>query len=376
MNTAAFPSPCFILEEDKLRAHLEKLQALAQTCDISIILALKGFAYGYILPLVAKYLQGAAASSLYEARLAYEEMGITAHVYAPAYMPALFTKLLPYAARISFNSLAEYERYGAAAQRAGISCGLRIQPEWGSAPRPFYDPTTPGSRFGVSAQDLAQGLPKGIEGLHLHALCEADSYALEQVLNAAKQRFGHVFGQLRWLNLGGGHLFTEKSYDLAHFKSGIADLRKTYPDLELIFEPSSAVVWHTGVLKSTVLDIVQHAGIKTAILDISFTCHIPDALEMPYRPQVQGAALNNSLTHSYRLGGISCLAGDFLEGYSFANPLAVGDTLIFENMMHYSMVKTTHFNGVVHPALGIWQTERGATLLKTFTYSHYKENLS
>ncbi len=376
MDTAAFPSPCFILDEDKLRAHMLMLQQLSQRCDIDILLALKGFAYWRVFRLMAPYLQGAAVSSLHEARLVHEEMGGQVHAYAPVYMPTQVKDLLPYVTRMSFNSLAEYARYGARARQGNVSCGLRIQPGYSLAPSPFYDPATPGSRFGVSATELVKGLPSGIEGLHLHALCEADSYALEKVLVAANDRFGQFFGQLQWLNLGGGHLLTDKRYDIPHFRSTIATFQASYPNLRLIFEPSSAIAWHAGVLTSTVLDIVERDGIQTAILDVSFTCHLPDCLEMPYRPHVQGAVLDGSLPYCYRLGGASCLAGDFLENYSFSTPLQLGDKLIFENMMHYSMVKTTQFNGLVHPSLGIWQQDKGATLVKTFTYAQYKDKLS
>ena len=375
MNLEDFPSPCFILNEDRLSANLLQLRTLAQAHSLRILLALKGFAYWRIFPLLSKYLQGASASSLHEARLAYEEMGYKVHMYSPAYVPSQFLELLPYVERISFNSLSEWDRYAAIAKAKGISCGLRVQPGYGSSPNLLYDPTARGSRFGVS-EDKMDNIPKDVEGLHIHALCEANSYELDKLLTAVETRWGRFFSKLRWLNLGGGHLFTDKDYDLHYFANCVSVLQLRYPRLQLVFEPSSAVAWQSGVLKTTVLDIVKQEDLRTAILDISFTCHTPDCLEMPYRPLVKGASLDGSLPYRYRLGGISCLSGDFLESYSFEKPLSIGDTLVFEDMMHYTMVKTTTFNGISHPSIGVWQKDRGASLLRTFSYRDYKTRLS
>ena len=375
MDLEAFPSPCFILDEERLCANLRRLRSLAQDHELRMLLALKGFACWRMFPFFSKYLQGAAASSFYEARLAYEEMGCKVHAYSPAYVPKQFLKLLPYVECMSFNSLSEWNRYAPLARRAGISCGLRVQPGYGSAPAKIYDPTAKGTRFGLSAEALKE-LPESVEGLHIHALCEADSYETTKVLATAELRWGKFFSQLKWLNLGGGHLFTDKSYELRHFSDSISSFRSRYPKLQLIFEPGSAVVWQAGLLKSTVLDLVEQDDIRTAILDVSFTCHMPDCLEMPYRPSVQGAVLDDSLPYRYRLGGLSCLAGDFLEGYSFAKPLEVGDAILFEDMMHYTMVKSTYFNGISQPSIGIWQTNKRPSLLGTFSYRDYKASLS
>ena len=377
IDIRAFPSPCFILDEEKLCANLVQLRGISRKCGLQILLALKGFACWSVFPLLRRYLQGAAAGSLYEARLAYEEMGCKAHVYAPAYLPEQVEALLSYAERISFNSLAEHARYGEQARKAGLECGLRVRASYSAAPAPIYDPGAPESRFGVPAASLSN-LPEGIDGLHIHALCEADSHHFSHLLKALEAEFGHLFPHLRWLNLGGGHLFTADHYDLAHFEACIDGFKSRYPHLLLIFEPSSAIAWEAGLLKSRVLDVVGDRGSQTALLDVSFTCHMPDCLEMPYRPKVQRAVLDESLPYTYRLGGASCLAGDFLEGYSFAKPLAAGDTLVFEDMLHYSMVKTTHFNGLAHPALGISHTDRekGTRIVRRFGYEDYKTKLS
>ena len=297
-----------------------------------------------------------------------------ADIYAPAYYPPHFEEVLGYVKRITFNSLSEWDRYAAQAQQRGISCGLRIQTGYGYAPAVLYNPAARGSRFGVSAEAL-QHLPSDLEGLHLHALSEADSYAFEEVLLSAEEQFGHFFPKIRWMNLGGGHLLTDEGYDLDHFTFCVAKLRKRYPHLQLIIEPGSAIVWQAGILKSTILDIVEQHQVRTAILDISFTCHLPDCLEMPYRPVVRGAALDDSLPHRYRLGGISCLSGDFLEGYSFSEPLSVGDLLLFEDAIHYTIVKTTQFNGIALPGVAIWHKDRAPSLVRQPSYQQYKDYL-
>ena len=375
VDLSAFPSPCFILEEEKLRSNLEKLRRLAQAHDLRILVALKAFAGWRMFALFSEYLHGASVSSLHEARLAYEEMGSRADVYMPAYVSSQFAEILGYVGRMSFNSLNEWNRYGQRAQEAGISCGLRLRPSYGSSPVDLYDSTSKGSRFGLSAEAFPSTLPQGIEGIHIHALCEADSYALERLLTSVEEQFGHLFSKLRWLNLGGGHLLTDTGYDVAHFSSLMSRFRQRYPSIELTFEPGSAVVWQAGLLKATVLDLVEQDHIRTAILDVSFTCHMPDCLEMPYRPSVRGARLDDSLPHRYRLGGLSCLAGDFLEEYSFEEPLVVGDVVVFEDMMHYTMVKTTQFNGISHPSLGLWQQGK-ARWIKPFSYDLYRSHLS
>ena len=374
MDYASLPSPCFVIDEERLRGNLQKLNLMARENGIEMLVALKAFASWRLFPLLAEYLDGAAVSSLHEARLAYEEMGRTVDIYAPAYYPTHFEELLGYLRRMTFNSLDEWDRYAARAQCRGISCGLRIQTGCGHAPVLLYNPAARGSRFGVSAETLRR-LPRGLEGLHLHALSEANSYAFEEVLQSAEEQFGHFFPKIQWLNLGGGHLFTDECYDLEHFALCVAKLRHRYPNLQLIFEPGSAIAWQVGVLKSTVLDIVEQHQVRTAVLDVSFTCHLPDCLEMPYRPAVRGAALDDSLPHRYRLGGISCLSGDFLEGYSFSVPLSVGDLLFFDDAIHYTIVKTTQFNGISLPGIAVWRADTGASLIYQPSYQQYKNHL-
>ena len=376
MDIQAFPSPCFILELDKLKQNLGVLHKLSTALDLKILLALKGFACYPLFDSLAPPLQGAAVGSLYEARLVYEEMNLKAHAYAPAFRADQWTEWLGYLSHVSFNSLAQYEHYAPLAHQAGISCGLRIQPGLGIAPKDIYNPCAKASRFGVSAKALsqhAQPIPH-LEGMHLHALCEADSHAFERVLRTTDKQFGRYFSKLKWLNFGGGHLLTDTSYDLAHLSRLLCTFKESYPQLTLFIEPSSAVLWQCGVLASTIIDIITQDEIQTAILDISFSCHLPDCLEMPYRPLVRGATAEPlpNAPHRYRLGGLSCLAGDYLEAYGFAHALRVGDQLVFEDMMHYTMVKGTSFNGLQRPAFGTWSSSKGALLCSRWGYDNYR----
>jgi len=369
------PSPCFVCEEDKLRANLVLMQDVQQRAGVDIILALKGFSMWSTFSIVSEYLQGATASSVWEAKLAKYEMGKEVHAYSPAYKPQDMDELIGLCEHISFNSISQWQQYKDQLLASSVSPGLRINPESQEANTPLYDPCAPGSRLGILAEQLNGVDISGIEGFHVHNLCESDSFAAQRTLAAIEDKFGQYLPTLKWLNLGGGHLMTGANYDLEHLISTLKAFKVKYPNLRIIMEPGSAVAWQAGPLIAEVVDIVEN-GQKIAILDISATGHMPDVLEMPYRPAVYGSGLPNEKAYTYKLGGNSCLAGDVIDDYSFDQPLKAGDRLIFEDMLHYTMVKTTFFNGVEHPAIGILQSSGEFKLVKTFTYEDFKNRLS
>lgn len=377
VDYTACPSPAFVLEEGRLRKNLELLQQVEQEAGVSIILALKAFAMWQVFPLVGQYLSGATASSLHEARLIFEEMGVKAHTYSPAYIPRELEALLGYSSHITFNSIKQYQdhRVQLAAFPHKVSPGIRVNPEYSTVETDLYNPAIPGSRLGEMLGAFGGELPVGIEGLHFHTLCESGAEDLEKLLAAFEQRFGHFIPQLKWVNFGGGHLITRKDYNVTLLIKILRNFRTRY-GVEVILEPGSAVAWETGVLVASVLDIMESGGIKTAMLDVSFTAHMPDTLEMPYRPEIEGASDPVEGLPRYRLGGISCLAGDYLEEYSFKNELQVGDRVILKDMMHYTMVKTNHFNGVSHPCICRWREDGNFEVVRTFTYEDYKNRLS
>ena len=370
------PSPCYVLEDSRLRKNLEKLNDVQQQANVQIICALKGFSMYSTFPMVRQYLSGATASSLHEARLCFEEMQHKAHVYSPAYLEREWEELAGYTSHISFNSLNQLAQFGERAKAKGISCGLRINPQYSEIETDMYNPCIAGSRLGITRNHLGDTLPEGIEGLHSHTLCENDSYTLERTLQAIEARFGDLLKQAKWLNLGGGHLITRADYDTEHLIGILKGLKSRYPNLKIILEPGSAVGWQTGYLTSTVLDIVDSQGINVAILDISFAAHMPDTLEMPYKPKILGAYHEAQTGKpTYRMGGMTCLAGDFYGDYSFDEPLKIGDSLIFDDMIHYTMVKTTTFNGVGLPSIGIWRENDTFELVKSFGYESFKDRL-
>jgi carboxynorspermidine decarboxylase len=366
------------LEEAKLIANLEQIAAVQAAAGVDIILALKAFSMWPMFPLVREYLSGATASSLAEARLIHEEMGCRAHTYSPAYLPEELEALLAHSSHITFNSLGQLRQHQATvlASERPVSIGLRVNPEYSEVETALYNPASPQGRLGMTAPNLADGLPAEVEGLHFHTLCESDSYALEKVLAAFEDKFGHFLPQLKWVNMGGGHLMTRADYDREHLVSLLRAFKSRHPHLQIILEPGSAIAWQTGFLRSRVLDIVENGGVKTAILDVSFTAHMPDTLEMPYRPVVRGAHQEPVAgEYAYQLGGVSCLAGDYLSEYSFPQPLQVGDELILEDMIHYTMVKTTMFNGVRHPDIGIIRRDGSYEVLRRFTYEDFRNRL-
>lgn len=378
MDYSKIPSPAFVLDEKLLRKNLELINRVQQEAGIEIILAFKGFAMWSAFPMVRQYLKGATASSLNEARLCFEEMKTRAHVYSPVYFEKEFDELLSYTSHIVFNSVSQFEKYYPKIQQAdrNISCGIRVNPEYSDVETDLYNPSASGSRLGVGSEEFPEQLPGGIEGIHFHVLCESDSYSLEKVLANLEAKFGKFLHQVKWVNMGGGHLMTREGYDHGHLIQLLKNFKKKY-NVQVILEPGSAIAWDTGVLISTVQDVVEHKGVKTAILDVSFTAHMPDTLEMPYRPKILGASdpTENS-KYLYRLGGVSCLAGDFMEVYDFGHELKPGDQLIFKDMIHYTMVKTTMFNGVNHPAIAIWTEENRLKIVRMFTYEDFKGRLS
>ena len=377
IDYSKIPSPCYVIDEERFRNNLSLIKHVADESGAEIILAFKGFAMWGVFPILREYLSGAAASSVDEARLCFEEIGSPAHTYSPAYKTDDFNSLLKYSSHITFNSLAQFRKYSTELLNypKKISAGLRINPEFSEISHGLYNPCSPGSRLGIIAEDLIDGLPEGIEGLHFHVLFESDSYALEKILQIVQEKFGRFFPKLKWINMGGGHLITGKNYDSVHLINILKQFREK-SGLHIILEPGSAFAWETGELVATVEDIVENHGIKTAILDVSFTAHMPDCLEMPYKPKILGATDPVVGKPTYRIGGNSCLSGDVMGEWSFEKTLVPGDRIIFLDMIHYTMVKTTTFNGVHHPSIGIWTKEGEFRLIKEFGYEDYKNRLS
>ncbi len=377
VNYSKIPSPCYVIDEERFRKNLSLIKHVSDESGAEIILAFKGFAMWGVFPILREYVSGAAASSVDEARLCYEEIGSLAHTYSPAYKSDDFSSIIRYSSHITFNSLAQYKKFSLQLEQSHprVSAGLRINPEFSEISHGLYNPCSPGSRLGITAGDLQDGLPEGIEGLHFHVLFESDSYALEKVLNVVEEKFGKHLSKLKWINMGGGHLMTRQNYDIAHLTGLLKKFREKY-GIHIILEPGSAFAWETGELVSTVEDIVVNKGIKTAIVDVSFTAHMPDCLEMPYKPKISGATEPTDCKYLYRIGGNSCLSGDVMGDWSFEKDLIPGDRIIFMDMIHYTMVKTTTFNGVHHPSIGIWTMDGQFRLIKEFGYEDYKNRLS
>jgi carboxynorspermidine decarboxylase len=377
IDYSKIPSPCYVIDEERLRKNLSLIRHVAEEADVEIILAFKAFATWGVFGIVREYISGAAASSLNEARLCYEEIGTKAHTYSPVFKEKEFQEILRYSSHISFNSLEQYRKFIPLIKKSPlkISPGLRINPEFSEINIGLYNPCSPGSRLGITAESLAGKLPEDIEGLHFHVLFENDSHQLEKVLKVVEKKFGRFFPSLKWINMGGGHLMTRKGYDISHLISLLRKFREKW-GLEVILEPGSAFAWETGELVATVEDVVENNGIKTAMLDVSFTAHMPDCLEMPYKPKILGAAEPSEGKFIYRMGGNSCLSGDFMGEWGFDKELKPGDRIVFWDMIHYTMVKTTTFNGVQHPSIGIWTKQGKFKLIRSFSYIDYKSRLS
>ncbi|MEP0917566.1 carboxynorspermidine decarboxylase [Leptolyngbya sp. DQ-M1] len=370
---ATIPSPCFVLDEARLERNLQVFERVQRSAPVKVLLALKGYALFHSFPMIRKSLAGASASSLWEARLAAEEFGGALHVYSPAYRDQDLPELFDRASHLTFNSLSQWERSRSLAESTSI--GLRINPLYSPVKTALYNPCQPGSRLGVLPEQLGDRLPNGISGFLSHNLCESDSFALEKTLLQIEQHYGHLLPQIQWLNLGGGHLMTHETYDVDHAIAVLSAFHDRYPHLQLYLEPGSAIVWQTGFLLSTVLDLIPVQDLTHVMLDVSFSAHMPDCLEMPYQPAIVGASVLEAGKVGYRLGGSSCLAGDFLGDYQFDQPLSINDRIVFEDMMHYTMVKTTMFNGVAHPAIGCLKRDGSFELWRQFGYEDYRSRV-
>ena len=379
---AQVETPMYIVEENLLRANLSLIRDVAQRADVEIILAFKAFALWKTFPIVREYINSTTASSLSEARLAYEEFGAPAHTFSPAYTDSEIDQIAKCSSHLSFNSLSQYERMREKARNANaqLSFGLRVNPEYSEISTLLYNPCAPGTRFGVSADKLPAQLPSDIEGFHCHCHCESGADVFQRTLVHIEEKFAGWFPQLKWINFGGGHLMTRKDYDVELLVALLKDFHKRYPWLKVILEPGSAFAWQTGPLVAQVVDIVEDKGIKTAILDVSFTCHMPDCLEMPYQPDVRGAEsveMDRAMEkNTYRLGGNSCLSGDSMGSWRFDHPLEIGEKLIFEDMIHYTTVKTNMFNGITHPSISMLKSDGKLQKMRVFGYSDYKNRMN
>ncbi len=376
MKANDIPTPAYIVYEERMRRNLELITRVEREAGVNIIMAFKANAMWRTFGIVREYNRDFTASSLNELRLGNEELGGEAHVYCPVYTPETIGEFLSRATHITFNSLGQWELYGARAKAAGVSPGLRVNPLCSVIETDIYNPALPGSRFGVTAVQLGDTLPEGIEGFHFHALCESSSYDLERVLEAFEAQFGRFLPRLKWVNFGGGHLMTREGYDTDHLVRLLRDFRRRHPNLSVVLEPGSAWMWRTGDLVTTVLDVVENQGISTAIIDASFACHMPDCLEMPYKPAITESVPEAPGLPVYRLGGNSCLSGDYVGDWAFAEPLRPGQRLTLEDMNHYTTVKTTMFNGIQHPSMVLCWADGECEYLRRFDYNDYKNRMS
>ncbi len=368
-------SPAYVLDEELLEKNMAVIDRVRKEAGVEIIVALKACAMWSIFPTLRQHSDGATASSPAEARLVLEEYGEPAHTYAPVYTERHFEEIMHCSSHITFNSLHQFERFAPRAILNGISCGLRVNPRYSPVETDLYNPCVEGSRLGIIPEELPH-LPEGVEGLHFHVLCESRPAHLKLALEAMEHHFGHLLPQIKWLNLGGGHLMTHAEYDCDELIAVLKEFKSRHPHLRLILEPGSAFTWRTGYLLSTIEDIVKNGSIRTALLDVSFACHMPDCLEMPYKPAVVGAHDPEEGETRWRLGGNSCLAGDFYGDWAFDREPKIGDKVIFEDMIHYTMVKTTMFNGVHHPSIVIAHKEGTIEVVREFGYEDFKSRMS
>nr|WP_295974458.1 carboxynorspermidine decarboxylase [uncultured Bacillus sp.] len=372
----ALPSPCYVVDERLLTKNLEILNSIQERTGAKVLLAQKGFAMHYEYPLIGKYLHGVTSSSLFETRLGYEKMGKEVHVYAPAYADSEFDEILSYADHIVFNSFPQWKKFKDKVKNheKNIECGIRINPEYSEIETPLYDPCYTNSRLGVTLENFRPDELDGIDGLHFHTMCEQNSDTLERTVKIFAEKFGGYIKGMKWLNLGGGHHITRPDYDIETLVRTILFLKEKY-SVDIYLEPGEAIALNTGYLVTTVLDIVEN-GMSIAILDTSATCHMPDVLEMPYRPQIIGAGKPNEYAYTYRLGGMTCLAGDVIGDYSVQEPLKPGDKLIFTDMAHYTMVKNHMFNGVNLPSIAAYNDDEGIKVIRQFNFEDYSMRLS
>lgn len=372
----ALPSPCYVVDERLLTKNLKILGGVQQRTGCSILLALKGFSMFSTFPLVKKYLKGITASSLFEARLGYEEMGSEVHIYSPAYIDEDFDEIINICDHIVFNSFEQWDKYKEKVKNSGkkIECGLRVNPEYSEIATPLYDPCYRNSRLGITPENFRADKLEGIDGLHFHTMCEQNSDTLERTVKVVDEKFGSIIRNMKWLNMGGGHHITRDDYDIETLERSIRFWTDKY-GVKVYLEPGEAIALNTGYLVATVLDIV-HNGMDIALLDASAACHMPDVLEMPYRPNIIGAGMPGEKKYTYRLGGNTCLAGDIIGDYSFDRRLQPGDRLVFCDMAHYTMVKNNTFNGVNLPSIALFNERDGIRVVRRFGYEDYKTRLS
>lgn len=375
MTESQLATPYYIVYEDKLRRNLELITDVAKRSGATIIMAFKANALWRTFGIFREYGVHFTASSLNELKLGNKYLGVKAHSYCPAYTDSTIGEFLAGSSHITFNSLSQADRFAGRAVEAGVSPGLRVNPQCSVIETDIYNPALPGSRFGVTADMLGDSLPRGIEGLHFHSLCESSVEDLECVLDAFEKQFGRYLPQVKWVNMGGGHLMTRDGYNTERLVDIIRRFRRRYPWLEVILEPGSAFTWRTGDLVASVVDVVENQGVRTAIIDASFACHMPDCLEMPYKPAITGA-LEPGAGIDYRMGGNSCLSGDYVGDWSFPEPLKPGQRLRFEDMNHYTTVKTNMFNGISHPDIVYCDSRGECSLLRRFTFEDYESRMS
>jgi carboxynorspermidine decarboxylase len=371
------PTPCYVVDQDLLVKNLELLDYVQKAADCRILLALKGFSMYAVMPLIGSYLQGITASSLHEARLGYEEMGKQVHIYSPAFIEEEFPEILSISDHIVFNTFDQWNRFRPYVEQVRdrhISCGLRINPEYSEIETPLYDPCYTHSRLGTTLANFREDELEGLEGLHFHAMCEQNSDTLARIVDVVSEKFGKYISKMKWVNFGGGHHITRADYDVESLINTIRKFKQKY-NVEVYLEPGEAIALNTGFLVARVLDTLDN-GMRLAILDTSAACHMPDVLEMPYRPQIIGAGEPGEYEYTYRLGGLTCLAGDVIGDYSFKQPLRPGDRLVFCDMAHYTMVKNNTFNGVRLPSIALYSETTGLRVLHNFGYEDFRSRLS
>lgn len=383
MKPSELPTPFYIIYRNRLEKNLKIIEDVSRRADVKIIMAFKANAVWKTFDIINKYCKGFTASSLNELQLGLDYFSKDAHSYCPAYTDASIDKYLEGSTHLTFNSVSQWLRfadkltiYNEKNPDKKVSAGLRVNPKCSVIETDIYNPALPGSRFGVDAEHLKE-LPEGIEGFHFHALCESSSYDLEKVLTAFESQFGRFLDKLKWVNMGGGHLMTREDYDVDHLISLLRSFKNRHSNLEIILEPGSAFTWRTGDLIASVVDIIENDGVKTAITDVSFSCHMPDTLEMPYQPIISESVQSAKSLHKYRIGGNSCLSGDFMSDWNFEKELQAGDRLTFEDMNHYTTVKTTMFNGISHPAivLASYEDSDDCVILREFGYEDFKNRM-
>ena len=376
MKESQLTTPYYIVYEEKLRNNLSLIRNVASEAGVEIIMAFKANALWRTFGIMREYGVKFTASSLNELQLGCKHLGVKAHSYCPAYTEQTIDAFIEGSSHITFNSLSQAERFARRALDRGVSTGLRVNPQCSVIETDIYNPALPGSRFGVTADMLPDTLPAHIEGFHFHALCESSAEDLQRVLEAFEEQFGRYLPGLKWVNMGGGHLMTRDGYDTQRLIDLLRDFRRRHPNLQVILEPGSAFTWRTGDLVASVVDIVSNGGVNTAIIDASFACHMPDCLEMPYKHAITGALEPDTSLPTYRMGGNSCLSGDFVGSWSFTEPLVPGQRLRFEDMNHYTTVKTNMFNGIQHPDIAMCDMNGECTVLQHFTFSDYENRMS